>query len=143
MRQIVAPGYVKAGKLGIQNKPGFDALLARMKDGEVVVRVEKPKTGPSLLQYAWYWGQVLELISDHTGYEPEELHEYFKQRFLPKHLAIADHNGEVKDDIVIGGSTTKLEPPEFADYCERIRRFAAEELYVVIPDPDPKWRDAA
>lgn len=90
-------------------------------------------------QVRWYWGQVLELMSAHTGHTPDELHEYCKARFIPKRLAICDGNGVVVDDRVIGGSTTKLNTGEMADYCEAIRQFAAEELSLVIPDPDPAW----
>lgn len=91
-------------------------------------------------QNAWYWGQILELLSEKTGYTPDELHEYCKARFIPKRLAICDGNGVVVDDRVVGGTTTKLSAGEMADYLEAIRKFAAEELYLLIPDPDPAWR---
>lgn len=87
----------------------------------------------------WYWGQILELMSVKTGHTPDELHEYCKARFIPKRLAICDGNGVVIDDRVIGGSTTKLNTADMANYCEEIRRFAAEDLGLVIPDPDPAW----
>lgn len=90
-------------------------------------------------QNAWYWGQILELLSQKTGYTPDELHEYCKSRFIPKRLAICDGNGVVIDDRVIGGSTTKLSRSEMTDYCEAIRQFAAEDMGLVIPDPAPSW----
>jgi hypothetical protein len=90
-------------------------------------------------QVKWYWGQVLELLAEHTGHTPDELHEYCKARFIPKRLAICDGNGVVIDDRVIGGSTTKLSTVDMAAYCEAIRQFAAEDLGLVIPDPDPAW----
>lgn len=128
-------GRVTGGKLQLRNKAGMQAAVACFPDGEVVLRLERLKAKRSNQANRWYWGQILHLISEHTGYDPEDLHEYFKQRFLPKRLALADGNGEVKDDVVIGGSTTKLTTKEFAAYCERIRQFAAEELAVNIPDP--------
>jgi hypothetical protein len=90
-------------------------------------------------QNAWYWGRVLEIIAKDTGNEADDLHEYFKSRFIPKRLAICDGNGVVIDDRVIGGSTTRLSTVDMAAYCDAIRQFAAEELGLVIPDPDPSW----
>lgn len=61
--------------------------------------------------------------------------------FLPKKLAICDGNGEVKGEVVIGGTTTSLNRIEFGEFVDRFRQWAAEELSVVIPDPDPDWRE--
>lgn len=85
---------------------------------------------------SYYWGVVVHLISEHTGYTPDELHDVLKAKFLPKHLAFSDGNGEVKGEFVIGGSTRKLNTAEFVEYTESIRRWAAEDLDVVIPDPE-------
>jgi hypothetical protein len=86
---------------------------------------------------------ALKLLSEHTGYTVDELHEWAKAKFIPKHLALLDKNGEVRDDLVIGGTTTRLNRVEFNEYIEALRKFAAEELGVVIPDPDPNWRENA
>jgi hypothetical protein len=111
----------------------------------IVVHITTEKQSRSLNQNRWYWGCVLALISEHTGYEPDELHELFKQRYLPKRLALADDNGVVTAEGVVGGSTARMGTVDFSEYCERVRQFAAEELGVVIPDPvgmppDPKER---
>jgi hypothetical protein len=117
--------------------PGLlTAALRRWEGKELDVRIEPHKDGRSQKQNRWYWGQVLGLVSEHTGYTPEELHEYFKSRFIPKRIALSDDNGVVVDDRVIGGSSAKLDVEAFAHYCECIRQFAAEDLGVVIPDPD-------
>lgn len=108
--------------------------------GEVVeVIIRKRRSKRSDKQSRWYWGAILEALSEKTGYTPDELHEYCKARFIPKRLAICDGNGVVIDDRVVGGSTTKLNREAMADYCEEIRRWAAEDLDLVIPDPDPAW----
>jgi hypothetical protein len=36
---------------------------------------------------------------------------------------------------VIGKSTTKLNKVEFGEFCESVRRWAAESLSIDIPDP--------
>ena len=75
-------------------------------------------------------------MSEVTGYEPEELHDYLKRTLLPKAVTLADGNGVIVDEQVIGGSTTGLTTAEFGEYCERVRRFAAEKLGLDIPDPE-------
>lgn len=80
----------------------------------------------SLDQNAYYWGVVLTLIAEHTGYETDELHELFKQRFNPM-TVLGD---------TIGGSTKKLGTSGFSAYVERIRRFALTELQIDIPEPN-------
>ena len=67
---------------------------------------------------------------------PDEIHEVLKAKFIPKRLAIADGNGEIRDELVIGGSSAKLNKLEFGEFCESARRWAAEDLGVVIPDPE-------
>jgi hypothetical protein len=64
-----------------------------------------------------------------------------KAKFLPKHLSVPNQNGEIVGEFVIGGSTTKLNKLEFGEYCDSIVRWAAEDLGLVIPDPDPAWRE--
>lgn len=107
-----------------------------MRDGEVLVAVTRRKASRSQQQNRWYWGVIVELLSEHTGYTPDEVHEVLKAKFLPKRVALADGNGEVKGEFVIGGTTTTLDKLAFGEFCEAIRTWAADELGVVIPDPD-------
>lgn len=135
---VVASGFVTAGKLLLRNREAFDARLLRFPDGEVLARIEVAKAARSRQQNRWYWGQIVQLISNHTGFTPDEMHEVLKAKFLPKTLAIANGNGEVIGEYVIGGTTVSLGKNEFGEYCEGIRGWAAECLGVVIPDPDPE-----
>lgn len=141
MKTVTTTARVEGGKLQLRNRAKFAAELATLRDGEVVVTVEKKHATRSLDQNAWYWSQVVGLVAQHTGYTPDEIHEIYKAKFLPKELTFADGNGEIQGSFVIGGTTTRLNKLEFAEYCERIREWAAESLDVNIPDPDPAWRE--
>lgn len=109
----------------------------------VTVTIERQHATRSLEANSYYFGCVLKLLSEHTGYTVDELHEWAKARFIPKHVALCDQNGEVRDDIVVGGTTTKLDKVQFYEYIEQIRQFASETLDVNIPDPDPNWKQVA
>jgi len=103
---------------------------------ELQVTFELPVAIRSVQANKYYWGVVVEAISDFTGYERDEVHELLKQLFLPKPLWLHDAEGEVVGKLVISQSTTTLTVTEFYNYVERIRRWAATTLHINIPDPN-------
>ena len=121
-------GIVKDGKLELVNKDWFNDGLKKF-NGEVLITLEYDKASRSTQQNRYLWGAVYKLISGHTGYSVEEVHELCKFRFNQKHL---DFGGEKID---FGGSTTEMSTGEFTGYIEAIRIWAAEYLEVNIPDP--------
>lgn len=133
---IETTGYVRGGRLEIRNRKRLNEQIRRMRDGEVVILIERTTAARSQQQNRWYWGVIVDLLSEHTGFTPDEMHEVLKAKFLPKKLSVTDGNGEIREEFVIGGSSAKLNKVEFGEYCEAIRRWAAEELDVIIPDPD-------
>jgi hypothetical protein len=141
--EFVTTGQVKNGVVKMRNRAQLDAYMKRWPDCEITIRFEKAHATRSLAANAYYFGVCLELLSEHTGYTVEELHEWAKAKFLPKELAICNGNGEVVDDLVIGGTTTSLNKNEFYEYVERVRTFAFDRLDLDIPPPDPQWRDKA
>ena len=124
------------------------AVQAAAIDGDaiLVVRIEPEEKKRTQRQNKYLWGVVYKyLVDNDPGYfcneETERLlkgrgiamneivHEFCKAQFLPP------------VDLGIGGgmritkSTAKLNRQEFNDYVENIRRWAANELQVFIPDP--------
>ena len=136
MSEIVTTATVQRGKLRVRNWTRIAQRLAQSKDGEYVVRIERKHAHRSQQQNRFWWGVCVDLVSEHTGYSPDEVHELAKQMFLPKKLAVADGNGEGVGEFVLGGSTAKLNTLEFGEFIERFRQWAAETLDVVIPDPE-------
>lgn len=135
LAEYVTNATVSGGKLRVRNRRAFDLALAAMADGaEVMVHIERVRATRSPAQNAWYWGVIVKAISDETGYDPDEVHELLKEKFLPRTLALPDRGG-VASEFTIGGSTAKLNKVEFGEFCERVRRWAAESLAIDIPDP--------
>lgn len=137
---IVLSGRLTSGVLQV-NRHTLKQLLANRQDCEIEILIERKHATRSLQANRYYFGVVLKLISEHTGYDVNETHEAMKALFLPKELAFCDGNGVIQGEIVIGGSTRKMNVNEFYDYVERVRRFAAEQLGLNVPDPDPNWQD--
>lgn len=134
--ECVTSGLVNRGRLKVRVTPAFTADLKSFRDGPVTVRIERKRASRSLQANAYYWAVVVAHLSEHTGHTPEELHEYLKARFLPKTLAIANGNGEIVDEFVIGGTTTKLDVVQFYEYVQEIKQWALDSLGVLIPEPE-------
>ena len=84
----------------------------------VQVTVEREKRNRTNQQNKYYWGYVLQLLSEHTGHEPEDLHEALKAHFAPK---------QVVGNIVIPSATRYLDTIDFSVFVEKV------VLQAVIP----------
>lgn len=135
--EVVASAQVKNGRLFIEHRRVFDQQVALLDSRWALeISVRRRKATRSLRQNRYYWGCVVEAISQHTGYTPEEVHDFLKAKFIPKRLALADGNGEVKDEVVVGGSTRAMDTKAFSEFCETIKQWAATELDIYVPDAD-------
>jgi hypothetical protein len=106
------------------------------------VRITKAKRERSDVQNKALWGLAYKVLSDNTGHEPEELHEYFCGEFFgweeyeifgarkkrPRRTTTRDENG--KRDVI-----SKMQCAEFFDFIQR----RADAVGIYIPNPDPMW----
>jgi hypothetical protein len=111
----------------------FLELLPQDKPWEVLVRPFR-KTRSSLQNRA-LWGIAYKLLSEHTGHEPEELHEYFLGEFHG--WEVVDFFGQKKRRPK--GRSHDMKTTEFSDFYAFIQRRAAETVGIFIPDPDPDY----
>lgn len=88
-------------------------------------------------QNRYYWGVVIDLISEHTGFNREEMHEVLKHKFLRQTVWVPLRNG-IKEQSIITKSTTKLTTLQFEEYLREIRQWAAEEMSISLPEPNEK-----
>jgi hypothetical protein len=121
------PATIQNGQIQFEHKPSFDFHLHSLEGKRVTVTVEKEKRKRSNQQNKYYWGVVLQLIAEHTGEDPENIHEALKAHFAPKHVV---------GNIVIPSATRYLDTIDFSLFIEKVRRWAAEELNINIPDPN-------
>ncbi len=88
-------------------------------------------------QNKYYWGCVIQTLSDELGYTPDEMHEIIKDKFLdvkvplknPKGLEIFGHFRK---------STTDLDTKEYEELMTRIRIWASSVLGIFIMEPNEK-----
>lgn len=84
-------------------------------------------------QTNYYWGCVLDIFAEETGYTREEGHDIFKAMFL-KEPDFRSESGQLIPGRI--KSTTELSTSESEKYHENIRRFCAVELGIIIPEPN-------
>lgn len=96
------------------------------KDDWFVLEVLRSKKVRSLKQNKYYWGVVIKILSNHTGYTSDETHQELARMFLGY-----ETNGKrfVK-------STTKLNTYDFEQYLRKCRQWALTEMDVHIPLPN-------
>ena len=107
-----------------------------LPDGRYRVVIERANKR-SGQQNRYYWGLVIPMLTEafkDLGHElsQEETHEFLKAKFNSKQI----HNEDTGEAIDLPLSTTRLSKFDFSEYIEKIQRFAAEFLNVVIPDPN-------
>nr|WP_225608692.1 recombination protein NinB [Comamonas sp. CMM01] len=98
--------------------------------GRWVLTVARRKR--SRAQNRRYWGQgVLAQIAQQAvvngrQYDAQTWHELLKRRFIGV--------VELPDGAVVGASSRRLSPAEFAAFCARVEAYAASELGVTFYD---------
>ena len=99
-------------------------------DGDVSVIVKKWRESRSDNQLRYYWGVVVKIISEETGYTKEEIHEVLKSKFLWDYV-----NFEGKEIMIIR-STSDLNTSSMEEYLSEVRQWASAELSLYIPLPN-------
>lgn len=108
----------------------FINRLELKKPYEIVIRVFcRPRTVSQNNLY-WLW---LACLMDETGTSKEDLHQYFKEKFLPVERIVFK-----SVEIIKTTSTTTLNTREFSRYLDRIHQFAVTELDIYLPWPEDR-----
>jgi len=129
LTKVTWPAEIEAGRLQVPDEDGFKQAIACLA-GRVLITIEYVKGKRSARQNRYLWGVCYKLIAEYTGHSPEEIHEICKLKFNLKKIDLPN-----EEHYEIGGTTTDMDIDEFSRYTEEIRRWAADDLSVVIPEP--------
>ena len=123
----VFSGTCKNGKFIAEFPEQLQAYLYSLEGKKICCTFKKRSKPQSDQQRGYYWGVVLPIISLYLGYETDEMHDIFKEKFL-----------KVPCNSLIGykiGSTSKLTTAEYSDFLSRVITFASTDLGCIIPSP--------
>ena len=96
------------------------------------VEIKRHQKKRSLNQNSLYW-KWLGIISNDTGEDADDLHKYFKSKFLQP--VLVDVAGDTEK---IYRSTTKLSTLDMSEYMDKINSFAVSQLGIILPQPDDR-----
>jgi|TARA_B100000073_G_C23706977_1_gene562673 hypothetical protein len=106
------PCKIENGKLIILNRSEFDSIISNLSGNYYI---ELKETGVRSTQQNNYYWRIVNLLADDLGYTDREMHDAIKEHFNIN-------------------STKVLTTKEFAKLIERIIRWSAIDLGIVIPD---------
>ena len=97
----------------LTNREEFDRAISKLQ-GEYYIELKE--TGVRSSQQNNYYWNIVRILAEELGYTENEMHSTIKNHF------------EVE-------STKTLSTKEFSSFIERLVRWSAIELNIVIPDP--------
>lgn len=118
----------------IERIKSFLELLPMDRPWEVTVKQFRKKRSDD--QNAALWGVAYPPIMEATGYEKDELHEYYLCTFFGSTVKNV-FEGKRR---VPNKRSSQLTTQEFCDFYAFIQRHAAQKLGVFVPDPDPRLK---
>ena len=115
-------------------KDYLDDLLF-VKEQHYEAEVKKKRKDRTIDQNSLYWLWIT-CISMETGQDKEDIHEFFKKKYLGMKECQAFNL-----TFFIPCSTTKLDTVQMKNYLDEIQIFSNVELGIVLPDPkDLQWK---
>lgn len=119
-----------------RDKQAVVAYLDRLPEGkayDVTVVRHRERRSVDQNRLLWLW---IKCISDETGQDKDDLHEYFKQKFLG-----FDTKTLWGTILYRPVSSSALDSLQFTQYLEHIRAFASSELGIELPNPEDQYWD--
>ena len=111
-----------------QKKRALDYIEA-LWDSDKRVKITDVKEIRTISQNRLYW-LYMNCLEDYTGQDKKELHTYFKYEYIES--STREIFGKT---ITLEPSTSQLNTKQFTEYIDKIVRFAATTLSVVLPSP--------
>ena len=107
----------------------LNAFFAANKGKRVVVRFEAAETGSTELQLAYYFNYIVPTIQTALWENGDRRTEKQVDLWLRQQCASCynDYGGLLE--------ARQMSKPDFSDFIEWLKQFAAENLYVYIEDP--------
>ena len=95
-------GKIINGKLILNNERSFKDKLIEFEGKEVEIRIKLRSNNRSKEQNSLYW-KWINILSNETGFQVEEMHELVKYKFLQRNVVNNDGVEEIDITKYIGG----------------------------------------
>src|SRR3990167_9319911 len=122
-------GKIKSGQVQVQRF--FKDDLKKWEG--MGVEIEKVNENKTLQQLRYLWGIVYKIISEDTGFTPEEVSEVYKKKFLTYQK---EHKKKIYN---FTKGLSELKKEEMAKFIDKVIRHATTDLGLIIPEPDSEF----
>lgn len=120
-------GFVdEQAKFVPEDRARWHATLSRLRDKRVEVTIGRERKIRSLSANRYYWGWIMPILAEYTGYSAQDLHEALKARILGCN--------ETPFGPVPRGTST-LDETQFSDFVMHVKAEAAQ-LGCYLPEPE-------
>ena len=117
------------GRLIFDDPVAFARVRGALRGRDVQVLVEPKRKPRSLAENNYYWGVVIPIISEWSGFTPEETHLALKEHFLSEF--------DRQHGLMRMKSTADLSAVEFEKYMSNIRMWAADQgQFIPLPNEE-------
>ena len=102
------------------------------KPWQVTIAPLRKKRSTDQNSLYWKWCGI---VADETGNTADDVHEFAKSRFLPKHfVTINDETRETRK------TTTKLSTKDMSEFMTKFSAWAESEMGIALPHPEDLGR---
>lgn len=117
------------GRLIFDDPVAFARVRGALRGRDVQVLVEPKRKPRSLAENNYYWGVVIPIISEWSGFTPEETHLALKEHFLSEF--------DRQHGLMRMKSTADLSTVDFEKYMSNIRMWAADQgQFIPLPNEE-------
>lgn len=108
-----------------------ERLIGWLMNGNYELKITKKVKRRSLPQnkLMWMW---FGCISQDTGQPPQDVHDYYCIKYLPREVA----NPATGERVIVAGHTSLLSTEAFTEFLNQVQADAATELNITLPTPD-------
>ena len=118
-------GTVEQGRVKLNDPDRYKVYLAQLEGKEVELTVKKHNPHRSNSANSYLFGVVYAVLSDYTGYDTEQMHDAMKEKFASR---------RTEGGLLITERTSRMDSARFTQYIDDVKRFAADELGLYIPE---------
>lgn len=123
-------GKIINGKLTLNNERSFKDKLIEFEGKEVEIRIKVRTNNRSKEQNSLYW-KWINILSNETGFQVEEMHELVKYKFLQRNVV----NNDGVEELILK-STTTLTVSEFNKFMNDVLYWSNDTLNINLPSND-------
>ena len=132
LKKVSFRGRITGGKLDLDNRLLMQETLSGYDNCIVDINITPAKSYRSSNQNAYYWGVVLNTLSNRSGHTPQDLHDAIRKLMTrPREVKIWNQVVEIPE------GSSDMSVSEFSKYIDAVIK-KSKIMGIDIPEPPPE-----